>query len=348
MSAPAAVSKDQNQAGPPFRLMSQITAYRTSQCIRVAVDLGLAARLEPGPVTAAELAQATGTREDPLERVLAHLANEDIIGRADDGRYRALAVTAYLDPDHPRSLAAWVACELDPLLWRSWERLPDQLRSGTTAFELAHDAPFFERHARDEAAQKRFDDQMGGASRGIGAVVVQNMRFDAGTRLVDVGGGNGAFLAQLLERNPGTEGTLFDLPRSDGRLAPDFEALVHSGRASHETGSFFESVPAGADVYLFSRVFHDFDDTAVRRILDTTRRALTGRERLFLIEIISGETPADARGTSQDIFMLAQLGGRERSAQEFSALLSASGFEMLGVTPTPSPVSIIEFCCAND
>ncbi|WP_082836895.1 methyltransferase [Labrenzia sp. OB1] len=343
MSAPQAVSQDQSAAIPPFKLMAQITAYRTSQCIRVLVELGIPALLAQDARSVEDLAQATGTQPGLLDRLLNHLVNEEVIGKNDEGRYIALPITRHLVPGHPQSLNNWVACELDPLLWRSWENLTEQLRSGTTAFDLAHGSAFFERHAQDSAAQKRFDDQMNGASRGIGAVVVQSMQFDPGTKLTDVGGGNGSFLAQTLEKNPGTEGILFELPRSAEDFDPLFEEMRLQGRASVINGSFFESVPGGADVYLFSRVFHDFNDEAATVILKNTKRALAGNERLLLIDMMVNDAQAGARGSSQDIFMLTQLGGRERTAEEFSSLLAKSGFETLSVTPTASPVSILEF-----
>lgn len=343
MSTSTAVPHEQPSAAPPFQLMAQITAYRTSQCIRVLVELGIPALLVQGAWSLEDLAEKTGTIPGLLDRLLSHLVNEDVIGKDDQGRYVAVPVTRCLVPGHQQSLHDWVACELNPLLWRSWERLTDQLRSGTTAFDLVYGNTFFDWHTRDSAAQKRFDDQMNGASRGIGAVVVQNMQFEQGTKITDVGGGNGSFLAQTLEKNPATEGTLFELPRTVETYDPLFEDMRRQGRASVVTGSFFESVPGGADVYLFSRVFHDFNDQAATTILQNTKDVLVGGERLFLIDMMADSAQSGARGSSQDIFMLTQLGGRERTAKEFSDLLDASGFEILSIRPTASPVSILEF-----
>ncbi|SHM94855.1 methyltransferase [Roseibium suaedae] len=328
---------------PPFKLMGQISAYRTTQCIRALVDLGIPALLEAGPRSLSDLAQATGTKPELLERVLTHLVHEEVIAVDDQGRYVPSPVTCYLTPDHPQSLRNWVSCELDPLLWRSWESLTEQLRTGNTAFDLTHGSAFFEWHAQDSAAQSRFDAQMNGASRGIGAVVVKELTFAPDTSILDVGGGNGSFLAQILDKNPMTRGTLFELPRSVEDYDPLFAEMRRQGRANVKTGSFFESVPSRADVYLFSRVFHDFDDTAAATILQNTRKALSGHERLYLIDMMAGGQDAGSRASSQDIFMLAQLGGRERTAAEFSALLADNGFETLSVKSTASPVSILEF-----
>ena len=343
MPTSASSSSAQAPVVPPFKLMEQITAYRTSQCIRVLVELGIPALLEHEALSLSELSGKTGTRPELLERILDHLVNEDVIGKDCQGRFIASPVTCFLAPDHHQSLHNWVTCELDPLLWRSWEKLVEQLRSGTTAFDLTHGAAFFEWHARDSAAQKRFDDQMSNASRGIGSMVVKEMKFPEGARVMDIGGGNGAFLAQLLETNPGVEGILFELPRTDKALDPAFEKMQRAGRARVEHGSFFDCVPTGADAFLFSRVFHDFNDEAAAAILANTKRVLTGSEQLFLIDIMADEKNGGARTSSQDVFMLTQLGGRERSSSEYMTLLSQNGFETVNVTPTASPVSILEF-----
>ncbi|MEE2868846.1 MAG: methyltransferase [Pseudomonadota bacterium] len=343
MTAPASTPSEHPAPVPPFKLMAQITAYRTSQCIRALVELGIPALLVERARSLGELAEITGTKPRLLERVLRHLVNEEVISLDAQGHYLPSPVTRHLVSGHPQSLRNWVACELDPLLWRSWENLPEQLRTGTTAFDLAHGSAFFDWHAQDEAAQKRFDDQMNGASKGIGAVVVDKLAFAPGTRIMDVGGGNGSFLAQILVRNAETTGTLFELPRGVEDHDPLFEQMRSNGRATTQYGSFFEHVPGDADVYLFSRVFHDFDDEAAITILQNTSQSLSGKERLYLIDMMTSDAAADARGSSQDIFMMTQLGGRERTADEFIELLAKAGFETSSITPTASPVSILEF-----
>ncbi|AZO78040.1 MULTISPECIES: methyltransferase [unclassified Bosea (in: a-proteobacteria)] len=329
--------------GPPLRLLQQIAAYRTSHCIRTAVELGIPALLQEAPQTAADLAERIGGKADLLARLLDHLVNEEVIDRDDTGRYLALPATRALVPGHPHSLVPWVRFELDPLHGRAWEQLGEQIKVGTPAFELAHGSPFFTWLGQDEAAQQRFDIQMRAIATALIGIAVRHIQFSAGETIVDVGGGDGSLLAEMLSRNPGTTGVLFELPRATEALNPRFVELMQAGRAALKHGSFFEEIPPGGDTYVFSRILHDFDDAAAGRILANASAATKRHERFVIVDIMVDPARAKPNETSQDLLMMVLMGGRERSAGEFSQLLAANGFATASVTPTASPFHILEF-----
>ncbi len=233
--------------------------------------------------------------------------------------------------------------ELDPLHGRAWERLGEQIRRGTPAFELAHGSPFFSWLGQDEAAQQRFDIQMRAIATALIGIAVRHVQFKAGETIVDVGGGDGSLLSQLLSRNPGSTGVLYELPRATEALNPRFVELMQAGRASLRHGSFFDEIPSGGDAYVFSRILHDFDDEAAGPILANAKAATTGHERFVVVDIMVDPARARPNETSQDLLMMVLMGGRERSANEFSQLLAANGFETASVTPTASPFHILEF-----
>lgn len=332
-----------NGAMPPIRLLQQVTAYRTTQCIRTAVELEIASILESGPLDAAQLAAATQTHEDYLARVLDHLVNEGVFGKDDERRYFNTETSRFLLPDVPFSLNNWIRCELHPLYWRAWENGVEQLRRHKPAFELTHGSPFFEWLAQDEMAQKRFDREMRSASMAMGSSAARHLRFAAGEVIVDVGGGDGSLLAGILAENPGTTGILFELPRTDAVLNPGFEDMISSGRATVEHGSFLDRIPDGGDAYIFSRVFHDFSDEIVNRILQNTGKVLKGHERLVIVDMMINPEKPRPGASSQDMLMMVLLGGKERSSAEFTDLLTSNGFTDVKVTPTGSPLSILEF-----
>lgn len=159
--------------------------------------------------------------------------------------------------------------------------------------------------------------------------------------LVDVGGGTGTLLEAILTAAPGLRGLLFDrletVPGARERLA----ATSVAARCEVRGGDVMESVPSGGDVYLLSRVVHDFDDEAVHRILSTCRQAMGTGATLLLVEAIlperAHERPAAIR---MDLSMLMLLGGRERTEREFAGLLRGAGLEPRRVVPTGSPTGI--------
>jgi hypothetical protein len=107
-------------------------------------------------------------------------------------------------------------------------------------------------------------------------------------------------------------------------------------------GSFFESVPPGADVHVLKSIIHDWDDVSAIKILNTCRAAIADTGKVLLVErvIQPGNDPDPAKFL--DLNMLVILGGRERSAEEFEQLYSAAGFELTRIVPTRSGFSIIE------
>ncbi|MCO6187562.1 methyltransferase [Rhizobium sp. L1K21] len=338
--------QDINMAGegPPIRLLQQIAAYRTSQCLRAIVELGVPAYLQDGYVSGDDLAKAAGAHAPSLERVLNHLVNEGVFLTDDGGNYGLSAAGRALLPNRPFSLHPWINSELHPLYWRAWEKLPEQLKSGRPAFEIAHGKGLFSWLAEDVDAQARFDAEMRAASTAMSGIAVRHLDIPANAQVVDVGGGDGSLLAQILHHKPDATAVLHELPRSTAVLNPDFAAFVNEGRAQVIEGSFFDAIPEGGDVYLFSRVFHDFDDDAVAGILGNLHRATKGKERLFIIDMmLDAQKLKQPAASSQDIMMMVLLGGRERTPEAFADLLRLNGFEAVATTPTPSPLSILEF-----
>jgi hypothetical protein len=160
--------------------------------------------------------------------------------------------------------------------------------------------------------------------------------------LADIGGGNGSVLTGVLSRFPGLRGLLYDLPGVAERGRDNIRAAGLADRCQVVGGSFFESVPAGADAYLLRHIIHDWDDAQALIILRNIHKVLDSSGRLLVIEgvIPSGNEPFF--GKLLDLTMLAIPGGRERTADEYRALFGAAGFTLTRIVPTSSEVSVIE------
>jgi hypothetical protein len=137
---------------------------------------------------------------------------------------------------------------------------------------------------------------------------------------VDVGGGNGSLLVELLRLQPGLRGIVFDLPET----VRDEAAL--GDRIEFVTGSFFESVPEG-DAYILSTILHDWDDERAAAILRTIHTAAPADSRLLILDAVvpPGNEPGGRKWL--DLVMLALVGGKERNEAQWRGLLAAGGFE---------------------
>ena len=326
---------DEVGESPPWRLLRLLDGYLTTQLLYVAAKLDIASVLADGPRTGTEIATAVGADRDALVRVMRGLVIEDVLAEDDDGRFSLTPVGACLTS---LSGAAIARAEV---YYEAAGALLDTVRGGGTAFERVHGERFFEHLGRNPAKDAAFEASMAGRAEQEAKDVVDAFDFGGIDHLVDVGGGRGVLLAEILGANPSLSGVLFD---REAALPPARVNLQTAGlgvRVECVAGDFFVSVPEGADAYVLSRVLHDWDDVDAARILATCRQAMRPDSRLLIVEAILPEHARDRPAAIRmDLHMLLLLGARERTEAEFAALLGGSGFSITGVVMTASPAGL--------
>ena len=140
--------------------------------------------------------------------------------------------------------------------------------------------------------------------------------------VVDVGGGTGSLLAEILRARPTVRGTLVDLPATVARSAAIFQAAGVADRATAVGQSFFDPLPAGADLYVLKKVLDDWPDREASAILDRCAEAARPAGR---VAVIGGVSPDDGHGPSPELLMMVLVGGRNRSLPEFREMARAVG-----------------------
>jgi SAM-dependent methyltransferase len=202
--------------------------------------------------------------------------------------------------------------------------------------------PFFQCLRANAEAQQRFDEGMAHSSAANDAAIAAAFDFGRFRRIVDVGGGRGGLLLQILLRAPDAVGVLFEQPQVLRHATRLHEAGLMA-RAELITGDFFKSVPDGGDCYVIKGVLHDFDDAQCIRILSNCQRAMRAAGRVV---IANQDLPSPIAGPhpnlTMDIHMMTLLGGRERSAPEWSALFPSSGLALRGTIETEVGFTLIE------
>ena len=174
-----------------------------------------------------------------------------------------------------------------------------------------------------------FNAAMSGNSPAHARLVAATYDFSRMSLVVDVGGGRGRLLAAILERNPRLRGILFDQPHviEDARQVVT-EAGV-AGRCELVGGSFFDAVPAGGDAYILRGVIPGFEDGQAVAILTNCRRAMAAGARVLLVERYLAPDPHEALPVLySDLEMFVNVGGRERTMDEYGALLARSGLRL--------------------
>jgi demethylspheroidene O-methyltransferase len=157
--------------------------------------------------------------------------------------------------------------------------------------------------------------------------------------LLDVAGGEGAFLEAAAARAPRLRLMLFDLPAVAERARGRLRRAGLAPRSSVVGGDIFrDPLPGGADLAALIRVIHDHDDDEARRILERVRRALRPGGSLLLAEPMAGTRGAEAVEAYFAFYLLAMGQGRPRTPTELRGLLSEGGFDQIRVVPTRTPM----------
>ena len=325
-------------------LLDLIGANWTTQALATTAELGLADRLARGPARAADLAGELGCDADSLERLLRALASIGVCAQLPGGRYALAPAGEPLREDASDSVRSWaIWCGRES--WVVWGDLAGSVRTGRSVRQRAGGKPGYA-HLEDERAARVFHGAMAELTRQVGREVARALDFPGEAHVVDVGGGYGEFLAEVLAAHPRLRGTLFDLPHATREAAGRMARAGLAGRVDVVSGSFFDGVPEGADAYLLKAVLHNWEDDKALAILASCRRAMGPGSRIFLVErLLPGRLHAKRRDRAilrSDLNMLVGHGGRERTRAEYAALLGRAGLRLAAVRPAALDVSVVE------
>ncbi|MBI5444531.1 MAG: methyltransferase [Deltaproteobacteria bacterium] len=333
---------DGSENVPPLIAMHRLLGgHWVSQAVSIAAELGLADYLANGPASSDELAEAVGAHPGALYRLLRALGTLGVVSEISPHRFELTPVGTYLRTGIPGSLRS-VALLVNQLDWAAWGDALYSIRTGKTAFDHVHGVGPFEYFERHPEVGAIFDQAMTEFVSENGAAAVEAYDFGRFATIVDVGGGHGALLTAILEKNPSSRGIVFDLPRVIEGTRPKIAASKVAERCECVAGDFFASVPAGGDAYVLASIVHDWDEERALTILKNCRRAMGEVGKLLLIEMVI--PPEDARffGKWLDLQMLVCVGGQERTAEEYAAWLERAGFRLTRVVRTTTPSSVVE------
>src|SRR5262245_35504669 len=339
--------QDVMETPPRLRLSRLILSLWAPQSIHTAAALGIPDLLASGPRRSDELAQAAGAHPGALYRLMRALVVLELCIQTDDGAFALTPMGEFLRSDSPDSARSWALLMGGRYVWHGWECLVDCVRTGQPAPKLLGEKETFEAMAADPQGAAVFYQAMVEMTRQSAGALIEAYDFSGVSSLVDVGGGYGVLLAAILAAYPEMRGKDFDLPHCQEGATRLLEERGVAGRAEFVAGSFFDSVPSGADAYILKSVIHDWDDERSQSIFKNCREAMKNGARLLIIEPTVpervGSSSHDGVIIGSDLNMLVMAGGRERTEAEFRALLEASGLRIARiVTAPPTAYSVIE------
>jgi len=323
-------------------LLRLVDGFRVTQTIYAGVELEIPDLLAEGERTADDLADASGADPATLYRLLRALASLGIVHEGDERMFSLTDLGRPLRSDVPGSLRGWVRLQGRDYLWRSWGNLANAVREGQNSFRMVHGADIWEWRAEHADESAIFDEAMRSMTIGANASILDAYDFGRFGTIVDVAGGNGTLIAAVLATHPAARGILFDQEHVVSGAEPILRAAGVLDRCEIVAGSFFESVPEGADAYVLKWIIHDWEDEESVAILRTCRAAMRTDAVVLLIERDLGRPNEDPVAKLADLNMLVMPGGRERTLDEYAALFDAADLRLVAAHPTTSGHLVIE------
>jgi hypothetical protein len=325
-------------------LIELIGGYMAAHSLGLAAELKIADLINDGVCTSAELAEATGTHEPSLHRLLRTLAAVGITTEPEPGRFGLTDVGTLLRSDVTDSLYAFTRMFCHQVFFASWQGLAHVIGTGQPAFDQAFGKDIYSYLADHPQLSTLFNEAMSQESRISAEQFATAYDFSEVKTVVDLGGGDGTLLASVLSAHPHLRGIVFDSPSGVAQAGAVLADAGVADRCEVHAGDFFQAIPTGGDLYVIKSVFQDWDDEAAREILRTCRSHMPQTATLLIVGSVLPETasPAEPIVFFTDLNMLVNSGGRERTESEFRAVLEDSGFKIESVAyAAAGPLSVI-------
>lgn len=309
----------------------------TPWCIHVVATLQIADHIEAGHSDIASLAAAAGADRDSLYRVLRHLVSKGVFEEPERGRFALNETARGLLGESGR-----IGFDLEGIGGRmayAWGTLLSAVRTGKPAYHEVFGRGFWGDLEANPNVAASFDALMGVAGHGVPdpEILPNPADWQSIRTVVDVGGGSGALLAEILRAHPEVRGTLVDLARPVAQSAEIFKAAGVADRATAVAQSFFDPLPPGADLYIVKSVLGDWPDPEAAAILKRCAEAArpTGRVVVF-------NKSEPGKEASPELLMMVLVGGRDRTFEEFRDMAQEAGLEVTATGQQPSGRGIVE------
>lgn len=344
VQAPVMAAGVTHSVSPQELLLQTGLAYIASACLNTAVKLRIPDLIGGESKDVDILALESGTDPDYLYRILRVLEVSQIVTRTAPRSYKLTEAGLLLRSGVPGSMADCIEWIADPLHLKLYSELKGSVEEGVTTFDRVYGEPFFNWLSKTENQTEAavFNNAMTSISEICIPAFLEAYDFSGFKKIVDVGGGHGAVLRTILHANPALQGAVAEMAAvvpaakraiAEDRLASRCEALECN---------FFEAVPAGGDCYIMKHIVHDWADGAALQLLRNIRNVIPASGKLILAEAVLDDSADPHPGKLLDIEMMAFVGGKERTRNEFQRLLHSAGFALERIIPTKSPLCLLE------
>jgi O-methyltransferase/methyltransferase family protein len=327
------------ELSPPQEMIRRFMEIVPARAILVAAKLGIADHINAEGASATQLATKIGADADALHRLLQMLASIDILSEAATHRFTLTPLGETLRSDTVSSVRDY-AVYVHDFIYEGFVGFDETVRTGKPAFDAIFGMPFFQYLQKNPDRAAVFHAGIGNRGRIEAKAIIDAYDFSTSRHVVDVGGGNGAFLSAILTTHNNVSGVLVDRSAAIDAAKSGRGGLLP--RCEFVDGDIFEQVRSGGDTYTLKRLLFDFSDEGAVRILDNCRKAMRHDARLLIIEVLRAQSNQRDLAHAMDLVFLVLLGGRTRTKEQYATLLERAHFRFVRTIPTESDVTILE------
>jgi SAM-dependent methyltransferase len=303
------------------------TGFWAFKTLAAANELDVFTRLAGGAeMTAEEIARELAIEQRPAEMLLTGCASLGLLERGDHGYRNTPLSERFLVRGTPYYFGGLVTM-FDRRLYPGWAKLTEAIRTNRpTTWDPERERSMFERE--DPALLDTFWEAMHSLSSFTARTLADAIDLGAATRLLDVGGGSGAFAIELCRHYPSLRATVFDLPHVIDIAADKIADAEPRDRIAVHGGDFFaDALPPGHDVHLYSMIMHDWNEEHDRLLLRKSFDALPSGGTVVLSELlVDDDKTGPPAAALMSLNMLIETEGRNYTAGEYTAWLDDAGF----------------------
>lgn len=339
------VSHDRQGAvsGTPLQLLAMADGVLIHQALYAVAKLGVADLLKDGPRTSADIAHQLDLNEPALYRLLRALTSEGVFEEIGPRTFANTDLSQLLRSGVPGSIRALMIFRGSEFFFAPFGEILYSVQTGESARTKIDGHDGFETLRRNPESAAIFDDAMTNLSQLVAPGIAGAYDFGQWGSVMDVGGGNGVLLSEILKVHTKLRGVLADQPHvlKRARLRSFLDGDL-ADRSAMQDCDFFREVSSGCRAYVMKSVLVDWNDEQACTILRNFRKAIQKDGALLVIDFSAGEDELSARGKIVDLTMLVLTGGRVRTVREYRDLLSRGGFRLNQVIPVPGGLTILE------
>jgi len=316
--------KERNQA------QMLVNGFMSTAIIYTACELNLFDLIKDRKMSLEEIAGTLNVRQDYIARIVRPLVQYKLIS-FQDGKYTSTIMGSFFSDDTKGSVKDYALfCGRESI--HVWMKMYESIIRNRPPMEILGEDGLFDDMENDSERFSTFNKMMSSVSEQLNLQpLFKKLESEsAELKIVDVGGGTGTIIKKFLNYYPRSTGTILDLKQAQEAAIKSLSDDKLSDRCVFTEADFFKPLLVSGDIFVLSRVLHDWDNEKSELILKNVASAMNNESKLVIIDeiIFSPDNPMSLKGFICDIQMWVFCDGKERSREEFTELLSKSGLRL--------------------